>query len=279
MQPLAQLPSIRYPYCDHDGTLLFTVVRHYPKRFQLLDPQDIVLPDGAFPSHVLYRLPELLAADPGETVWYVEGEKDVESLRDAGLIATTNPGGSHHGWKDHYADDLHGRHVVIVPDADGPGKRLAAAVAAGLRGAAASVVTLHLPIHGRDDVSDWLARHGNIPRLLELAAKARFEAAGIHGKLDRRGLILASRLSTLEKLMLLAMLHMSTHDGAAKVDRCRTTAGSLAARCSCHRVTAQQKLMELLRAGVLRRKEKDWVFVWDVLAMLTIPPRRAVLLA
>jgi DNA primase len=173
MQPLAQLPSVRYPYCDRDGTLLFTLLRHYPKRFELVDAQDRLLPDGAFPRYVLYRLPELLAADPGETVWYVEGEKDVESLRQAGLIATTNPGGSRYGWKDQYADDLRGRHVIIVPDADGPGQRLAAAVAAGLRAAAASVVTLHLPIHGRDDVSDWLARRGSIARLRELAVRTR----------------------------------------------------------------------------------------------------------
>ncbi len=279
MPSIAQQPSVRYPYRDRDGTLLFSILRHYPKRFELVDPQSHVLPEDAYPRYVLYRLPELLAADPGESVWYVEGEKDVESLREAGLIATTNPGGSHHGWKAHCADDLRGRKVIILPDADGPGKRLGAAVAAGLRGAAASVVTLHLPIHGRDDVSDWLARHGSIPRLRELATKARFEAAGISGRLDKRGLIFAARLSALEKLMLLAMLHLSSHDGEAKVDRCRTTAGVLAARCSCHRVSAQRMLMKLLHAGVLRRNEKEWVFVWDVLAMLTINPDRAVLLA
>lgn len=279
MQPIAQQPSVRYPYCDRDGTLRFTVVRHFPKRFELLDPQDHLLPDGAFPCSILYRLPELLAADPGETVWYVEGEKDVESLRQAGLIATTNPGGSRHGWQAQYADDLRHRHVVIVPDADGPGRRLAATVAAGLRAAAASVVTLHLPIHGHDDVSDWLARRGNITRLRELAAKARFEAAGIHGKPDKRGLIFASRLSTLAKLVLLALLHLSSHDGAAREDRCRTTAEALACRCSCHRVTAQRMLTELQRAGVLRRSSNEWVMVWDVLAMLTIESPGGVVMA
>src|SRR5690242_9746045 len=106
MQSIAQQPSVRYPYRDRDDTLLFSILRHYPKRFELVDAQDRVLPDDAYPRYVLYRLPELLAADPGETVWYVEGEIDVESLRAAGLIATTNPGGSRHGWKDHYADDL-----------------------------------------------------------------------------------------------------------------------------------------------------------------------------
>jgi hypothetical protein len=38
-------------------------------------------------------------------------------------------------------------------------------------------------------------------------------------------------------------------------------------------------LMELLHAGLLRRKEKEWVMVWDVLAMLTIKPDRGMVLA
>jgi hypothetical protein len=52
-----------------------------------------------------------------------------------------------------------------------------------------------------------------------------------------------------------------------------------ASRCSCHRVIVQQKLMELLHGGVRRRKEKDWVIVWDVLAVLTINPHDGGLMA
>ena len=136
--------EIRYPYLDRSGTLLFEVVRQWPKRFEVVTPDHRILPEGVIPASGLYRLPELLAADPGETVWYVEGEKDVETLRACGLIATTNPGGCHHGWKPHYAEDLRGRHVVVVPDADGPGQRLAQTVAEGLRGTAASAVVVRL---------------------------------------------------------------------------------------------------------------------------------------
>jgi hypothetical protein len=46
---------------------------------------------------VLYRLPELLAADPTEPVYVVEGEKDVDALVALGLVATTNPGGAKRG--------------------------------------------------------------------------------------------------------------------------------------------------------------------------------------
>lgn len=44
---------------------------------------------------VPFRLPQLLAAvEAGETVYVVEGEKDVLALVAAGVAATTNPGGA-----------------------------------------------------------------------------------------------------------------------------------------------------------------------------------------
>jgi hypothetical protein len=260
----------RYPYLDADGAILFEVVRHQPKRFEVVDPFGRIYPDGTIPHYVLYRLRELLAADPAETVWYVEGEKDCDRLRSEGLVATTNPGGCRHGWRDSYAEPLRGRHVIIVPDADGPGQRLAEAVAAGLRGVALSVVIVQLPIHGRDDVSDWLDRKGTIARLTELAAQARFEAAGIQGKPDKRRLILgAANLDTLQKLLLLALFERCHHDGATHRDLCRITASEAARLCSCHRVTAQRTLTGLQRLGVLRRDGADMVIVWDIVAALT----------
>jgi hypothetical protein len=53
---------------------------------------------------VLYRLPELLAArqkKPNITVLVPEGEKDVESARELGFVATCNPFGALK-WKDEY---------------------------------------------------------------------------------------------------------------------------------------------------------------------------------
>ena len=39
---------------------------------------------------VPYRLPELIAADPGRLVFITEGEKDVDALVARGFLATTN---------------------------------------------------------------------------------------------------------------------------------------------------------------------------------------------
>lgn len=274
--------AVRYPYHDRDGTLLFEVVRYLPKRFEVVSPDNRVYEEGIIPHYVLYRLPELLAADPAETVWYVEGEKDVETLRAAGLVATTNPGGCRHGWREHYAADLRGRHVVVVPDADGPGRVLAGNVVAGLRGRAASAITLQLPIHGRDDVSDWLAARGHIPRLVELATQARYTAAGVSGKPDGfalQRLVFAAALPTLDKLLLLAAVAKKSR--VHGVDVCAATVAELAAMAGCHRVTAQQRLTAL--RGLFRRDPAGRLTLcWEYLAAIvgtaaaaaeTPPPR------
>jgi hypothetical protein len=111
------------------------------------------------PIRVLYRLPELLAADPALPVFIVEGEKDADALAAWGVIATTNPLGAGAGkWLDRYSETLRDRWCILVPDNDGPGRQHMMNVAASLRGKAAQVQILTLPnLPERGDASDWLA--------------------------------------------------------------------------------------------------------------------------
>ena len=150
-----------YPYHDETGALLFEVVRYEPKDFRQRRPDG----EGGWAwnldgtARVLYRLPELLAADPAAWVFVVEGEKDADALASIGLVATTNPGGA--GKWGRLSDDsaLHGRRVAIIPDRDEPGRRHAKDVAARLHGKAADVRILDLAsVEGftGKDVSDWL---------------------------------------------------------------------------------------------------------------------------
>lgn len=69
---------------------------------------------------VLYRLPELLAANPDAPVFLVEGEKDVESLREAGFTATCTWTGSA-SVNPEWLTPLSGRRVVVIPDNDDVG--------------------------------------------------------------------------------------------------------------------------------------------------------------
>lgn len=112
-----------YDYRAEDGHLLYQVVRMDPKGFRQR------IPDGqggwqwklGDVRRVLYRLPELLAADPSTPVFYPEGEKDVDRLVAVGLVATTHAGGAGK-WRPEFAESLRGRHVVVLPDNDTPGR-------------------------------------------------------------------------------------------------------------------------------------------------------------
>jgi hypothetical protein len=81
-----------YDYTDEGGILLYQVCRTESKDFPQRYPDD----RGSWiwkkhPRQVLYHLPEVLEAP---IVFVVEGEKDVETLRQHGFVATTNAGGA-----------------------------------------------------------------------------------------------------------------------------------------------------------------------------------------
>jgi hypothetical protein len=163
-----------YNYTDAAGTLLYQAVRYRPKDFKQRTPAaggGWVWKLGTV-RRVLYRLPELIAADPGEWVYVVEGEKDVDRLRDRGLVATTNCGGAGK-WRPEYNEYLRGRRVAVLPDDDQPGRDHAAQVEAGLRGIAVEIRVVELPgLPDKGDVSDWLDAGGAVEDLRRLVDQA-----------------------------------------------------------------------------------------------------------
>lgn len=99
---------------------------------------------------VLYRLPEVLEAP---IVFVVEGEKDVERLRDHGFVAPTNAGGAKARWLPEYTAALRGREVILIPDNDQAGRSQTLKIARALLGQTAKTVVLELK--GAKDVSEW----------------------------------------------------------------------------------------------------------------------------
>ncbi len=170
-QPKAA-PAPTYTYTDVDGKPLFGVIRTKDKKFPQCRPDGKggwwYGLDGIKP--VLYRLPEIIkAVETGETVFIPEGEKDVNNLAQLGLVATTNPMGAGK-WRKHYNEVLAGADVVILPDADDPGRKHAQDIARNLHGVAASVKVLELPgLPDRGDVTDWLNSGNTKERLGQLA--------------------------------------------------------------------------------------------------------------
>lgn len=161
-----------YRYTDEHGKVLYEVVRYEPKNFK----QRRLDGWGGWDwkkgeRQVLYRLPEVLEAP---IVFLVEGEKDVETLREYGFVATTNAGGAGAKWLPSFSQTLAGREVILIPDNDAAGWLRAKRIILALRGLAAPLRLLALPREYKD-ISEWFeAGHS------ELALIAMLEEAPVH---------------------------------------------------------------------------------------------------
>lgn len=160
-----------YDYTDEKGNLLFQSVRYDPKGFSQRKPNGL----GGFDYHlngtrrVLYHLPEVLAV---ESVLIVEGEKDVEAIRERGCVATCNPAGALK-WRDEYSEALRNKTAVILPDNDEPGRKHAQQVANSLYGIAKEIFVIELPnLKPKGDVSDFFASGGTIEDIDAMVEKA-----------------------------------------------------------------------------------------------------------
>jgi hypothetical protein len=144
-----------YDYTDENGNLLYQVVRYEPKDFKQRRPDG----RGGWTwrkgtRQVLYHLPEVLEAP---IVFVVEGERDVETLRDYGFVATTNAGGAKAHWAPQFTEALRGREVILIPDNDAPGRKRVLNIARALLGRVARLVVLELE-GGSKDITEWFGQ-------------------------------------------------------------------------------------------------------------------------
>jgi DNA primase len=141
-----------YGYTDEDGKLLYQVVRYEPKDFKQRRPDGFggwIWKKGE--CQVLYRLPEVLQA---AIVFVVEGEKDVETLREHGLVATTNAGGAKAPWIPQFTEVLREREVILIPDNDPAGRKRVLNIARALFRNVVRLIVLELE-GGAKDVTEW----------------------------------------------------------------------------------------------------------------------------
>lgn len=172
-----------YSYTDEQGTELLRVQRRDSpngerKGFFQSTKDDTgrwvmrVLPGTDIPP---YNLKGILTSS--STIYVVEGEKAADALIKAGYLATTNPGGAGRWSKISLRFKAHfnNRHVVILPDADEPGRKHATDVALDLETCgAASIKVLDLFPKRSDgeDIVDWLMLN-NPSALQSLCDKAK----------------------------------------------------------------------------------------------------------
>ena len=163
-----------YNYTDENGKYLYTKFRTP----SIKGCYGIVNDDGTYFKYglngidkTLYNLPETVEAiKTGKPIYFVEGEKDVETLTRLGLPATTCGGAKE--WKKRFADIFAGATVIILPDNDEAGRGLNNQVAADLMGVAKKVVSIPTSAAEKGDITDYLAEGHTKDDLLKLVDDA-----------------------------------------------------------------------------------------------------------
>ena len=138
-----------YIYTDENGNPLYKQERYYKGEDKSFYSEKFI--DGKWIKglsgvrRVLYKLPMIIEGiKKAQKVYFVEGEKDVETLIEKGKIATTIAGGANQKWQDSFTDTLKNADVVIIPDNDKAGQEFATRVADSLVGNANTVKLLDL---------------------------------------------------------------------------------------------------------------------------------------
>ena len=182
----------RYDYRDADGELQYYKLRYLDngkKTFRFAQIKDgVEVQEIKDVKRIPYALPRILdAVEEDAVLFYVEGEKDADALNNLGIHATTLGG----------ANDLRNaiksnpeipsyfsqvNKVIIVPDNDKPGRKLAAEVYTAITkfrtgGPKGGVYYLEPPgVPEKGDISDWLETcpiEDKCAALMELAESAQ----------------------------------------------------------------------------------------------------------
>lgn len=168
----------KYKYYDENGTFLYAVEKKLDingkKSFQFYHLKDNKkVYDLKNVRRVLYRLPELMQGmEQSDLVFICEGEKDVDTLMNLGLLATTNPMGAEN-WLNDFNHFFTGKNIVIMQDNDEAGEKRTKKLIAELQNIAKSIkVILFKELPKGSDVTDWINTYGgNKDKLLELIDK------------------------------------------------------------------------------------------------------------
>lgn len=175
----------RYNYVDERGELLYQVRRHEPGRNgKKKDFSQHRRVSGEWVAglgkgedkvrQVLYRLPEVIAADK---VALCEGEKDAHALTALGWVATTKAGGSNGPMPRDAVQALTGKTVVIFGDTDEPGQKYAD-YAAQLFAPVATVFMAMIPGEYKD-ISEYIDAGRQISDLVMQPVAAREPDANV----------------------------------------------------------------------------------------------------
>jgi len=172
----------KYHYTDEHGNVICTKVRKEAANnikdffWEHVDNHGNTIANRSGCRRTLYNFPAVIKGiEDGKTIYLVEGEKDVETLRHQGLIATTT--GSSSEWCDEYTQVLTNAHVALLHDYDKAGiKRrdmIIQQLTQHVREKKLNLRIVDLPAieytdsHGKD-ITDWLNMGHTIDELEKL---------------------------------------------------------------------------------------------------------------
>ena len=170
--------TARWDYHDRDGNLIACVYRHDPPGGKQFRPWDVKARRMRAPSpRPLYDIPGILASD---RIVLVEGEKAAQALIDIGIAATTAMNGAGAPVDKTDWSPLVGKHVLIWPDNDAPGKAYAVRAARAIEKAGAASVAILEPPRDKPekwDAADAVAEGMDIEAFLERAPREQVKTA------------------------------------------------------------------------------------------------------
>ena len=164
-----------YLYRDADGKRSRELLRLPGKVFwqRSWDVSGAVIWSVKGVPRLLYDLPEVLAsAERGGVIFVVEGERDVDTMKKRGLVATTAPSGASVEWTLDLVEPLRGaKRVLIVADCDDSGRRAAWQRHKAISKIVGDVRVIDFDPNRSDgyDVTDWLNDGGTLEGLQLLA--------------------------------------------------------------------------------------------------------------
>lgn len=147
-----------YTYTDKTGKEIYRKCKYSNKEYAYQRRENGTWKNGLDgTARYLYNLPETIASS---SVFYLEGEKDCETLKGLGFVATT--AGSVNDWRNGFSEYFKDKTVNICLDVGNEDK--ADAIAYKLAQAAQEVKIIKLPgLNQREqDITDWFDLMGDI---------------------------------------------------------------------------------------------------------------------
>ena len=269
-----ELPGVIEDYFtfeDEEGKLLY-IQQHKGAYYRVVgedeDGDPLLIKGLGDVEPVLFELSSLIrGVEARETIYHLEGCKDVVNAKERlGITATTSGGAK--TWKGEFAEYYRGaKEVVILPDNDEEGAAYAQKVAQDLLGVAKTVKIVDLPgLPEKGDVSDWLEAGHTAEELFTLVSEA--EALDPGQAWPDKPALLDIRLPAVEGFdeeLLPEPLREWVFDVAKRMDNAAPDFTAAA-------VVVQAAALIGRKVGIYPKRHDDWMVIPNLWGSLVGPP-------